>query len=162
MFTKFLNVSVCLRGGVCWRTKKKCGPKPSKVQGKGSFVSPGKEGWQRWRIDVPPRKRREGRLWKPPVSQRCAYALNTDGCRVVSGMCQEAWTDFDISEIMLMVHFYRLWCTIHFTGFILQAQLSDIHAVSRTFQKKASVIEHRLDIDLRQGDYVFTRVGFVC
>lgn len=90
---------------------------PEAIQGprQGSIISLGREGWQRWRIDVPPRRLREGRLWKPPVSRWYAYALNTDGCRVVSGMCQEAWIDFDISEIMFMVNFYRLLCTINFT-----------------------------------------------
>lgn len=80
-----------------------------------SIVSLGTEGWQWWRMDVPPRRPREGRLWKPPVSRWYAYALNTDGCRVVSGMCQEAWINFDISEITFMVHFYRLLRTINFT-----------------------------------------------
>lgn len=113
MFTKLLSGGVCLRGGVRWRAKNVARSHPrSKAR---SIVSLGREGWQWWRIDVPLRRRREGRLWKPPVSWWYAYALNTDGCRVVSGMCQEPWIDSDISEITFMVHFYGLLCIINFT-----------------------------------------------
>lgn len=35
----------------------------------------------------------------------CAYALKTDGCREVSGMCQGTLIHFDISETIFMLHF---------------------------------------------------------
>lgn len=37
----------------------------------------------------------EGRFWKFPVSWSYVYALNTDGWRLIPGMCQKAgymWT----------------------------------------------------------------------
>lgn len=56
-----------------------------------------------------------GQIMETSCLPMIRLTLNTDGCRVVSGMCQEAWIDFDISEITFMVHFYRLLCTINFT-----------------------------------------------
>lgn len=48
-----------------------------------------------------------GQIMETSCLPMIRLTLNTDGCRVVSGMCQEAWIDFDISEITFMVHFYR-------------------------------------------------------
>ena len=108
MFTK-LPECVCLfaRTGARWQVKTSW-PSAMRGQRRGSV---GTEDWRRWRIDVSLRTWRKGRVWKRPVSWRCAYVLNTDGCRELSGMCQEARMDSGVPGIMFMVLFFQI--TLH-------------------------------------------------
>lgn len=113
MFTKLPKcLRLFARTGSQWRMKKTW-PSATRGQRRGSV---GTESWQRWRKAVPLRRWRKGPVWKRPVSWRCAYARNTDGCRALSGMCQEAWINSGVPEIMFMVHFFRSPCTINFTS----------------------------------------------
>lgn len=106
-------------------------------QSQGSIVSLGRECWQRWRIDVPLRRLREGRLWKAAVSWWYAYSLNTDGCRVVSGMCQGLDRFWHLRNDVYGSCFFF---TVYYAQLILQeARPRDIYSVDSTFQNWALV-----------------------
>lgn len=80
----------------------------------------GDKGWQWWRIDVPLKRLREDRLWKPPVSWWYVYALSTGGCGVCQ-VCVKRTGGCDIAQNNVSGRFLQITAlhTIDFTRRLL-------------------------------------------